>query len=267
MRYQKFPPSEPLRPFVECYFIWEGAAPERLDVQTPPSGKGAIVINYGDPTWAWQHESQLVDVPDNFVCGQFLTNFHRMLHGNIGMAGIVFKPTGIHNFFGTRMSNLVNTRMPLKMLIGDTHVALVENVKNSNQDADRVAHLEAFLLAYLPAATQRLTIIDDVVDYIDSKKGVSTVEEVATHFGISKRYLEKRFLEKVGISPKLYSRLRRFVLLSLELAYHNNSDWQDLVAKAGLHDQSHLIKEFMQFNHMNPTEYFKNHREMPRFVK
>jgi methylphosphotriester-DNA--protein-cysteine methyltransferase len=127
--------------------------------------------------------------------------------------------------------------------------------------------LEQFLLQRISEARARLSIIDEVATFIDEKKGLVTVDQLAEKFKISRRYLEKQFLEKVGVSPKLYSRLKRFVMLSLELAYENNSDWQTLIEKAGLHDQSHLIKEFLEFDKTTPAKYFKTHKEMTRFLK
>lgn len=266
LRYQKYPCRPELAPFVECYFVWEGSAPEELIIQTPPNCKGAIVFNYGDPARAQHHDADPIPVPDAFACGQFTANFQRILHGTIGMTGIVFKPTGIHNFFGTRMSSLVNSRMPLELLIGDEATALISGIKTGGE-SERISLLERFLLNHLTAAKSRLSIIDEVADYLDEKKGLVAVDEVAGKFKVSTRYLEKHFQMKVGISPKLYSRLKRFVILSLELAYENNSDWQDLIEKAGLHDQSHLIREFMEFDKTTPARYFKTHREITRHIK
>lgn len=266
MNYRKIVPSKPLTAFVECYFAWEGEAIEELEVQTPPNCKGAIVFNHGDPTWAKQNSSEPALVPDSFICGQFTSNFQRILKGKIGMIGVVFKPTAIHNFFGLRMSNLVNNRMPLDLLIGKEAPEMLEKIKMSNEN-DRVQLLEQFLLKRMGEAKTRLSIIDEVADHIDEKKGLVTVDQLAEKFKISRRYLEKHFLEKVGVSPKLYSRLKRFVFLSIELAYENNSDWQALIEKAGLHDQSHLIKEFLEFDKTTPTKYFNTHREMTRFLK
>ena len=39
------------------------------------------------------------------------------------------------------------------------------------------------------------------------------------------------------------------------------------VEEYGFHDQSHLVKEFMEFNQMNPSRYHMLHRELTRFVK
>lgn len=267
MRYQKYPVAMELQPFVECYFIWEGEAKERLDVQSPPYCFGAIVVNYGDPTWAYQNSTEPNLVPEAFICGLFTSNYHRVLKGKIGMAGIVFKPAAIHNFFNIRMSTLVNGRMPLELLLGSSSHQLLSDIKKGISDVNRTEILEKFALRYLEEGKKKLSIIDEAVDYINLHKGIISVDEVAAHFKISRRYLEKQFLEKVGVSPKFYARIKRFGLLSNKIAHNEKIDWQDVVFENGFHDQSHLVKEFKEFNKMNPSEYHQNHKEMTRFVK
>ena len=44
MRYQKFPPFKDLKPFIECYFVWEGEAAEQMEVQSPPNCFCAMVF-------------------------------------------------------------------------------------------------------------------------------------------------------------------------------------------------------------------------------
>lgn len=267
MRYQKFTPVVALSPFIECYFVWEGEVVERTQVQSPPNCFGAIVLNYAEPTWAYQHSTAVSLVPDAFTCGLFTSNYHRVLLGKIGMVGIVFKATAIHNFFGLRMSNLVNSRMPLNLLIGEEADKLLESVKKAESDLGRIKYLEEFILGRLPDAKKRLSIIDEASEYIDQKEGLVSVDEVADHFRVSRRYLEKQFLEKVGVSPKFYSRLKRFSVISNKVAHSEKVDWQDVVLESGLHDQSHLVKEYKEFNHMNPSEYHQNHIELTRFIK
>jgi methylphosphotriester-DNA--protein-cysteine methyltransferase len=123
------------------------------------------------------------------------------------------------------------------------------------------------MLSYVTVAKSNLTIIDEAIDYIDACKGCVSVEAVAGHLKISRRYLEKKFLEKVGVSPKFYSRIKRFGNLSNKIAHHEKIDWQEIVEEYGFHDQSHLVKEFMEFNRMNPTRYHLVHQELTRFVK
>lgn len=267
MEYRKVAPTPLLKSFVECYFIWQGEVSESLDVQSPPNGFNAMVFNYAAPYEAYQNNGSRVPVPKAFVSGMFTSNYHLVLSGKIGMIGVVFRPSSLHNFFGLRMSHLVNSRMPLGLLLQDEAEFLWSSIKAKATDEDRIHILEQFLLTRLPQAKARLSVVDEGVELIDFYKGSMSVEDVACQLKISRRYMEKKFLEKVGVSPKFYARIRRFVSLSKQVAYNKDFDWQDIVFKYGLHDQSHLVKEFMEFNQMNPSDYRMNHNELVRFVK
>jgi AraC-like DNA-binding protein len=267
MRYQKFSPVPSLRSFVECYFVWEGEAPEGLKVQSPPNAFSSMIFNYADPYIASQNNNPPMPVPRAFVSGQFTSNYTLELQGKIGMAGIVLKPSTLHNLFGIRMSELVNARVPISFFSGLPEEILWNAVKNQSSDEGRVKMLEELMVSYLPTAKMNVSIIEEAIDYIDECKGCVSVEVVADHLRISRRYLEKKFLEKVGVSPKFYARIKRFGILSNKIAHQEKIDWQEIVAEYQFHDQSHLVKEFMEFNQMNPSQYHQLHREMTRFVK
>ena len=119
------------------------------------------------------------------------------------MAGVVLKPTALHNFFGLRMSQFVNARVPIFLLPGLPEEILWTAVNSQSTDAGRIKILEELMHSYLAVAKTNLSIIDEAVDYIDSRKGCVSVEAVSEHLKISRRYLEKKFLEKVGVSPKI----------------------------------------------------------------
>lgn len=266
MRYQKFPPVAPLLPFVECYYALEGRAARPITVQSPPNGYCAIVINYGDAYSASQHSTDVVNVPLAFVSGQFTSNYQLHFNGDIGMVGIVLKPSALHNIFGIRMSQLVNSRAPLSFLEAVDGDSLTTSIQTETSDESRVKNLEAFMLSFVKKGKANLSIIDEAIERIDACKGCITVEKLAADLKVSRRYLEKKFLEKVGVSPKFYSRLKRFGTLSNIIAHQKEIDWQQIVLEYGFHDQSHLVKEFLEFNQMNPTQYHAVHQEMTRFI-
>lgn len=267
MHYQKFTPCEPLKPFVECYFSWKGLAEKELDIQSPPNNFAAIVFNYETPYQSYQNNTLKIVAPKAFACGLFTSNYHLVVKGKIGMVGIVFKATSMHNFFGLRMSGLVNNRMALEHILPVETGPVLNAIESALTDEEKIKILEGFVLSRLPDAKSRLSVIDDAVELIDLHKGSISVVDVAEQLKISKRYLEKKFLEKVGVSPKFYARIKRFAHLSNILAHSPKVDWQDIVYKNGFHDQSHLVKEFMEFNQMNPTDYHLKHNELIRFVK
>lgn len=266
MFYRKFQPLSELAPYVECCFVWERETDEILLVQSPPSGFNAMVFNYADPYWAFMQEDQKAKVPLAFASGQFTGNYHLELKGKIGMIGIVLKASSLNNFFGLNMVSMVNKRLALEEFLGEAGNKIHQKIISTSSIEERIKILEDFLLGHLETVKSKLSIIDEAIDFIDYKNGMLTIDEVLTQFKISRRYLEKKFLEKVGISPKLYARIKRFGYLSNKVVHNQDVDWQDIVFENGFHDQSHLVKDYKAFNQMNPSEYYQKHRELIRFI-
>lgn len=268
MEYEKFfPESDNERALVECYYHWRGDASPPLELQSPPTGFGAMVINALDPYVAWQAEEDKQIVPAAFVCGLFTSNYHLQLSGPFDATGVVLKTSALHAMFGLRMSTLVNTRIPLSMLNDHAAATLPELVNNEKNSRDRVSMLRSFIVERAEQARTRFNILEDIIDWIDTNRGNVTIDEVAAKFHVSRRYIETQFLEKVGVSPKFYARIRRFSYLSNVIVRTPHLNWQDIVDLGGFHDQSHLVKEFLKFNRMSPAQYVDNHKEIIRLVQ
>lgn len=264
--YTKIKPHKKLTALIECYYIWEGHQDHQKDIQSPPNSFCAIVFNSGDPCKAYQGVAKPMEVPKNFISGQFTSNYHIVLKGTIHMIGVVIKPTALFNFFGLQMPAMTNSRVDLQLLIPECMILAETLVQGIH--ADEVKRiLDDFFIALLPSAIHHLSFIDQAIAWMDEKKGVSTVDELAGKLHVSRRYFEKKFLEKTGISPKFYMRVKRFSVLSNVIAHQRHKpDWQQILQSAGYHDQSHFIKEFLEFNGMTPNAYFENHQEMVRLL-
>ncbi len=167
MDYQKFKPCEELKPFVECYFSWKGIAEEELDIQSPPNSCTAIVFNLANPYQSYQNDTSKIVTPKAFACGLFTSNYHLVLKGKIGMVGIVFKATAMHNFFGLRMSGLVNNRMALEHIFPEETGSVLNALESAITDEERIQILEKFVLKRLEDAKSRVSVIDDAVEFID----------------------------------------------------------------------------------------------------
>jgi AraC-like DNA-binding protein len=75
-----------------------------------------------------------------------------------------------------------------------------------------------------------------------------------------------RFDCRVGVTPKLASRILRF-RKSLNSAYASTDpDWSDLATECGYYDQAHFIHEFQQFAGMTPSQYYRLRSEYPHYI-
>jgi AraC-like DNA-binding protein len=68
------------------------------------------------------------------------------------------------------------------------------------------------------------------------------------------------FRAEVGMTPKLYSRVRRFQLALARARATPRADWARLAGECGYFDQSHLIHDFRQFCGLGPTDCLRHLR-------
>ncbi|HKE58842.1 MAG TPA: helix-turn-helix domain-containing protein, partial [Pyrinomonadaceae bacterium] len=94
-----------------------------------------------------------------------------------------------------------------------------------------------------------------------ARGGVVSLEELVADSGLSGRQLERRFLQEVGLGPKLLARILRFqqVFRAVE---RNDVQWAPIAVECGYYDQSHLIRDFQQFARQSPAVLFAQQSQL-----
>lgn len=122
---------------------------------------------------------------------------------------------------------------------------------------ERVAVVEELLLG-LPFVEDRL--IEHAAALLSGGScDAASVAAVARELALSERQLERRFLSRIGISPKRFVMLRRFER-AVELIQRSAS-LTHAALDAGYYDQSHFIREFRRFAGAAPGRFL---RQLPR---
>jgi AraC-like DNA-binding protein len=99
--------------------------------------------------------------------------------------------------------------------------------------------------------------------FVQQKRGIITVAELADCAGISRQHLGRIFHEQVGLPPKLFCRLARF-RAALACATEGVKDnGAGLAAELGYVDQSHMIAEFREFSGLTPRPLLLQQRIHP----
>ncbi|WP_162276939.1 helix-turn-helix domain-containing protein [Mucilaginibacter pedocola] len=106
--------------------------------------------------------------------------------------------------------------------------------------------------------SEKLQLVQQACERIDEGSGVKTIKEVYTGMGISKSTLERHFLEVVGITPKMYSRIVRFNKVYNILQHGQYNTWQEVIYNFNFYDQAHFIKDFKKFFNRTPSEVHKS---------
>lgn len=61
----------------------------------------------------------------------------------------------------------------------------------------------------------------------------------------------------MGMSPKRYANLRRFVWTVAQLRERSQVDWSRLALEAGYADQSHMVRDFKRVAEASPTAFLR----------
>ena len=93
-----------------------------------------------------------------------------------------------------------------------------------------------------------------------------TIGSVTRHIGLSPRRFIQLFDDEVGLTPKLFCRVRRFQGVLPLIHGGRSADWADLALQCGYFDQAHFSHDFRAFSGVSPTTYLANQGEFPNHL-
>lgn len=164
------------------------------------------------------------------------------MSGQIDVFTIYFQPTGLHRLFDLPMPALVDQGVELASLIGARARSLHEAVLRESHFAARIMPAEEWLLARLESARAE-TAIDLAARLLLRSAGTVRVSDLRVRSGLSSRQFERRFVQSVGLPPKLYGRTARLARALKEKALRPELGWSAVAALTGYADQAHLVRE------------------------
>jgi AraC-like DNA-binding protein len=157
---------------------------------------------------------------------------------------------------GVPVAEITGCSVALDAILPRARVAEAhEELAEASDTTTRVAVVER-LLSELPYAHDPL--VTRAITMLAKAHNDSGVAAVARALGVSERQLERRFLARVGVTPKRFATLRRF-----EHAVARAATAPSLTAAAldaGYYDQSHFIRDFRRFAGSSPREHFRRAR-------
>lgn len=118
----------------------------------------------------------------------------------------------------------------------------------------------AFVESYVRASLMQMNIPEilyQTLDYIHQIKGNSTVRKLTLGAGVNYKWLERCFLKNIGLLPKEYIQLHRFIHAYLELVGGNDVDLMRIAISNGYYDANHFLKDFKGYTGKTPLEYLK----------
>jgi AraC-like DNA-binding protein len=265
-------PKPPLSKFVNSFWLCEGYEPEHTE-RILPTGTLELAINLR------QNELRFYNAEHRENCSRFSGAVVSGAHGRsftpdpaeeVSIIGVHFKPGGAFPFLGLPAGDLADTHVDLEMLWGQSADRLRERLCEARTSAERFRLLQEALLGHLCHGVEQHYAVSAALDMFVKDHAAPRVREAAKYVGLSQRRFIQVFKAEVGMTPKLFSRIQRFQQARTFIQQNPSPNWTAVALDRGYFDQSHLIREFLEFSGLSPTEYINRlsthaQRYLPHF--
>ncbi len=131
---------------------------------------------------------------------------------------------------------------------------LEEQVAAATGNEQRVAIIQRYLIQQLVKKQQPDKAVTFCLWQINHYKGQLSLNQLSNETGISLRQLGRRFNNCVGLSPKEYTRISRFIHSLKQLKKYPAISLTEVAYESGYYDQSHFIHDCKEYSGLTPGE-------------
>jgi AraC-like DNA-binding protein len=269
MIYRTHVPAYPLGQFIEWLWFYEGFYPDHDKERVLPEGSLELVIDLQ------AGPKRLFDRADHgryqsyrrgWISGAHSEYIVIQATANSSMMGIHFRPGGAYPFFGFPITELQDAVVELEAIWGGEFVRLRDELIELPDAVAKLHRLESFLIRRMRKAGQLARTVEFALKQFSRAPQEATVCQVAERLGVSHKHLIQEFAAWVGLTPKLYCRVRRFQAVLGEMRRRKSITWADLAFSCGYYDQAHFIKEFQSFCGLTPTRFRQQCGDSSNFI-
>jgi AraC-like DNA-binding protein len=252
-------PRRPLADFVEMFWLYEGmdGSHGQRRERLLPSGTVELVIGLrGDSgnVYPRDRDHDPLNFQGPIVCGPHSEYFAIDSVETVHVIGIHFKPGGAFPFLGLPAGELQNRHVSLDDLWGPYANEVHARVAEAPTAEAKLSALERGLLGRLSLPLERHRAVAFALSEF-TRPSMREVGVVTEQIGMSARRFADRFRDEVGLTPKLYCRVRRFQDALRRVHRRNHVDWADVALSCGYFDQAHFNHDFRAFSGLSPSAY------------
>lgn len=167
--------------------------------------------------------------------------------------GVRFRPKTFYRLCKTELSQTINDCLNPIECFGQSVVNLEKEIFKAANQQKRTDLIQSYFEGFLPSESNPIDeLFEKMVEHIEKSKGDCSIRELPILFNTSASTIERKFKKNLGITPKKYGMLVRFVNQVLAKREKLNS----FNSNSGFNyfDQAHFIKEVSKFSGLTPKQ-------------
>jgi AraC-like DNA-binding protein len=257
MVYKEYPIAEPLKPYVKVIWSMESEECWAPPMRILPDSCVELVVHFRQP-YNTTFSNNITEIqPQSFVVAQMKNFIEIAPNGKIGMVCVRLSAQGAYQFFGLPMQEIANGFTDLNDVWKGLGKDIEERIAECENTERRIDIIQQYLLLQLRSNGKADLTIDHCLNLIYSTKGQIRIDDLASRTGLGNRQLVRKFNNSIGLSPKEFSRIIKFINSLRYLKQTNSQYLSEAAYDCGYYDQAHFIHDFKEYSGLTPTAFLK----------
>jgi AraC-like DNA-binding protein len=173
------------------------------------------------------------------------------IRGTVDSFAILFQPSALGLLFALPAREFTDQNFDAEQVFGTLITRFHERLADCRTFEERISVANQFLLQRV-AAPPRDGISAAATDILRGAGG-ARIQAMARRADLGLRQFERRFVQQVGVSPKLFARIARFEAALDRMARSPQGSWTEVAHRFGYYDQMHMVHDFSRFTSETPT--------------
>ena len=203
MPFSHYVPKPPVSDYIELLWIYEGYSARHAKERLLPTGSMELIFGLDEDQ---RVSSSVIGAQTQFTILDTSRPF--------SVIGVHFKPGGGFPFFGVPAGELQGMGVPLDLVWGGFAGEVRDRLLEAKTHGDKYRILENALLEQAHGRLGKHPAVRYALDALERPEAPSSVAAVTDQIGLSARRFIEVFRTEVGLTPKLYCRIRVFRTLS-----------------------------------------------------
>jgi AraC-like DNA-binding protein len=268
--YQYIAPDPTLQEFVRDFLIAHFTFDKEQDIPFKPySPKPEQTITFlpkGNLTIKNPLTGEAQIAPVTFISGQQLSRYNFHLTSEYLMLRVHFHPGALFRLLRIPLSEFTDCSFDAESVIGREISDVNERLANCLHYAQMITVVNEYLITKLRKITGGTHPLDQVAAHLFTDPTRFSLDWLATQSCLCQRQFNRKFIERMGVGPKLYSRVVRFYKAYQYKETHPQQDWLTIAFLFGYADYQHLVKDFKVFAQGTPNQWIHQDSQSPERV-
>lgn len=270
MIYQYIAPSPILQEFVRDYLIAHFTFEKGEDIPFKPySPKPEQTITFlpkGNLTISDPLKGVEQVAPSVSICGQQVSRYNFYLSQEYLMLRVHFQPGALYRLLQIPLLEFRDCWFDAGSVINNEVVGVNDRLAHCLSYTEMIDVVEDYLKNKLRKVKADLHPLDKIAACLYTNPSRFSLDWLARQACLCPRQFNRKFTERMGVGPKLYSRLVRFYKSYQYKEAHPDDDWLSIALLFNYTDYQHMVKDFKEFAGVNPNLWINQDNQSPERI-